>query len=98
MVGSRRRSGGLTLLLLMFVLGVLFVADASGQADRALPADAERYQPGPIASRVEGPIASLPEGSQELFGLGVLLALLYGFRASGLAKSSASASQASRSE
>jgi hypothetical protein len=88
MLGSRRRVAGLALLVLIFGLGVLVVAEAYGESDRALPAVAERYQPGPIAARVEARTANLPTGSQELFGLGVLVALLCGFRASGLARAS----------
>jgi len=88
MLGSRRRVAGLALSILVLGLGVLVVVEANGQSDHAVPAVAERYQPGPIALRGEGRIVNLPSGSQELFGLGVLLALLYGFRASGLARMS----------
>ena len=88
MLGSRRRVGGLSLLLLIFGLGLGFVVQAYAQSADTAPPVAERYQPGPIASRADARIANLPSGSRELFGLGVLVALLYGFRASGLARTS----------
>jgi hypothetical protein len=97
MLGSRRRVGGLALLLVVFGLGALLVAESYGQADPSAPAVVERYQRGPLDSRTGDRISNLPDGSRELFGLGVLVAVLYGFRLSGLARSSASGARASRS-
>jgi hypothetical protein len=97
MVASRGRVGSLAGLVLMFGLGVLLVvAEAHGRADASPSAVVERYQPGPLASRTVRRIPNLPVRSQELFGLGVLIAVLYGFRASGLARSSASGARTPR--
>ena len=87
MVGSRRRVYSVALLLVVFGLGISVVAEAYGQGEGSASLIAERYQPGPLASRMEGGIASLPDGAKELLGLSALVAFLYGFRASGLARS-----------
>ena len=88
MVGSRRRVGSLALLFLILGSAVTLVAEAYGQGDGSVPVVGESYQPGPLGSRAQDGAVSLPDGAEELLGLSVLVAFLYGFRASGLAKSS----------
>jgi hypothetical protein len=80
----------------VFFFATEVVSEADGRAGPSAPAVAERYQPGPLASRVEGRVAKPPDRLQELFGLGVVIAVLYGFRASGLARSSTRGARTSR--
>lgn len=97
MVRSHRHVGSVALLILVFGLGVSLVTEAYGQAERSAPVVAERYQPGPLASRAATVSRTVPDGLEELLGLSVLVAFLYGFRASGLARSSGRGTGAPRS-
>ena len=91
MVRSRRLLALLALLCLLGFaaeVGVAGLARASDEADRAALAVAQPYQQGPLESRDPVSIPDLPRGAEELLGLSVLAAILYGLRASGLAHES----------
>ena len=97
MVRSHRRVGSVALLLLVSGFWGGLVAEAYGQIEGSPPVVAESYQPGPLASRAPAVSPTLPDGVEELLGLSVLAAFLYGFRASGLARSSGRGARAPRS-
>lgn len=48
----------------------------------------EPYRPGPLDQRGPASAIDWPQGSRELLALGMISAILYGFRASGLAQQS----------
>ena len=71
------------LALIGFVLGI-GVANASASTQE-LRVIAQPYRAGPLERREVGSTYEWPRGSEELLALGVLAAIVYGFRASGLA-------------
>jgi len=91
---SRRPFGLVALVCLVgFVLevGGVDLARAGDGRRQSTPAIASTYREGPLdARRVDGPF-ELPPGAQELLGLSVVAAILYGFRASGLARTTRAA-------
>ncbi|MAG32095.1 MAG: hypothetical protein CL908_14525 [Deltaproteobacteria bacterium] len=62
--------------------------DSPGSATHPAGASAslEPYRPGPLDVPPSIAIPDLPSGAEELLALGFLAALLYGLRASGLAR------------
>ena len=92
MVRTSRLSGVVAMLCLSgfaVQVGTTGLArGASEQAARAVPAVAQPYHRGPLEARDSMAIPELPRGAKELLGLSVLAAILYGFRASGLARDS----------
>jgi hypothetical protein len=96
MVLSRRALGLIGVLCLLgcvFLVGIAGLARASagtgkaGEAGQAA-AIARPYQQGPLETRDFVVTPDLPHGAEELLGLSVLAAFLYGLRASGLARES----------
>jgi len=90
-----RRPFGLVALVCLVGFGLevggVDLARAGDGARHSVPPSAPAYQEGPLdARRVEAPL-ELPSGAQELLGLSVVAAILYGFRASGLARTARSA-------
>jgi hypothetical protein len=95
MVLSRRALGLIGVLCLLgcvFLVGIAGLARASagtGKAgDEGQAAIARPYQQGPLETRDFVVTPDLPHGAEELLGLSVLAAFLYGLRASGLARES----------
>lgn len=89
----RRRLFGLAALLCFVAFAAQVAAIGLAQASdrphasepRSNPPSAERYQQGPLESRRAQTILELPSGAEEMLGLSVLAAVLYGLMASGLA-------------
>lgn len=91
MVGSRRELGWLSMLCCLALLIQVAARAASSVSDGASHSgsiEAEIYIPGPVGREAPPRVVDLPRGAEELFGLSVLAAFLYGFRASGLARAS----------
>ena len=89
MLRSRRLLGVVALLCLLgsgAQVGIADPARASGDGDRVEFSTARPYQQGPLEPRDRGLMPDLPRGAEELLGLSVLAAILYGLRASGLAR------------
>ena len=89
MICSRRLFGLVAMLCLFgfaFQVGIAGLARASVEVGRPVPAIEKPYQHGPIESRDLFAIPEMPDGAEELLGLSVLAAILYGLRASGLAR------------
>jgi hypothetical protein len=89
----RRRLFGLVALLCLVGFAVEVAATGLAQASdrpqvseaRSNPPSAEPYQRGPRDSGQAQTVPQLPSGAEELLGLSVLAAVLYGLMASGLA-------------
>jgi hypothetical protein len=73
---------------LVGVVGIAGLARASAEAGQAAAPIARPYQQGPLEARDFVVTRDLPHGAEELLGLSVLAAFLYGLRASGLARES----------
>ena len=73
--------------MLAFV-GCLFEFEAGLAHGSEAPRFAAAYREGPLDQRSSLPSLELPSNADELLGLGVLAAILYGFRVSGLARKS----------
>ena len=86
MIRSRRLFGLVALLCLLgFALqvGIAGLARASEEPGQSGPV-AKPYRQGPLETGAALAIPEMPRGAEELLGLSVLAAILYGFRASGL--------------
>lgn len=86
MIRSRRLFGLASMLCLLgFALqvGIAGLARASEGAGRS-GSVAQPYHQGPHEARGRFAIPEMPQGAEELLGLSVLAAILYGLRASGL--------------
>lgn len=91
MIRSRRLFGLVAMLCLLgFTVQIVLagLASAGEKAGRPTSAVAQSYQQGPLESRDFVAFPVLPPGAEELLGLSVLAAVLYGLRASGLARES----------
>lgn len=90
MVRSRRLFGLAAMLCLFgfaFQIGYADLARASEEAG-PLGTLAQPYQQGPLESRSPYAAPEMPPGAEELLGLSVIAAILYGLRASGLSRES----------
>lgn len=80
-------------LLLGLLAGAALGVPAALASDpvdaRVLIAQPRTYRPGPLEQRAEPAPIELPPRAEQLIALGVLGAILYGFRASGLARNAA---------
>jgi hypothetical protein len=91
MIRSRRLFGLVAMLCLLgFIVqvGLARLASAGEDAGRPSSGAAQSYQQGPLETRDSVTFPDLPPGAEELLGLSVLAAVLYGLRASGLARES----------
>jgi hypothetical protein len=91
MVRSRRLFGLIAVLCLFgfaVQVGLAGLARAGEGAGRPRSAVSHPYHQGPLDTRDSVAIPDLPPGAEELLGLSVLAAVLYGLRASGLARES----------
>ena len=97
MVLSRRALGLIGVLCLLGCLGLVGIAGLArasaetgmvGKVGKAAAPIARPYQQGPLETRDFEVTPDLPHGAEELLGLSVLAAFLYGLRASGLARES----------
>ena len=94
MVLSRRALGLIGVLCLLGSVGLVGIAglarasSETGKAGQAAAPIARPYQQGPLETRDFDVTPDLPHGAEELVGLSVLAAFLYGLRASGLARES----------
>ena len=94
MVLSRRALGLIGVLCLLGSVGLVGIAglaratSETGGAGQAAAPIARPYQQGPLETRDFDVTPDLPHGAEELLGLSVLAAFLYGLRASGLARES----------
>jgi hypothetical protein len=89
MICSRRLFGLFAMLCLLgsaFQVGIAGLARANEELGRSAPAVVQPYQQGPLDARDPFTIPEMPDGAEELLGLSVLAAILYGLRASGLAR------------
>jgi hypothetical protein len=86
MVRFARGFGFVVAFFLIGGLGIGFLNQADAQAGGSALVVADSYRPGPLASRGRGESVTLPDGAGELLSLSVLIAFLYGFRASGLSR------------
>jgi hypothetical protein len=80
--------GVLCLVGCVGLVGIAGLARASAEAGQAAAPIARPYQQGPLEARDFVVTRDLPHGAEELLGLSVLAAFLYGLRASGLARES----------
>lgn len=69
-------------------VGIAGLARAGEEAGRPAPTVSRPYQRGPLEMHDTFAAPDMPRGAEELLGLSVLAAILYGFRASGLARES----------
>jgi hypothetical protein len=86
MIRSRRLFGLVALLCLLgfaLQIGIAGLARASEEAGRSGPV-AKPYRQGPLETPTALAVPEMPRGAEELLGLSVLAAILYGLRASGL--------------
>jgi hypothetical protein len=91
MIRSRRLFGLVAMLCLLgfsVQVGLAGLASAGEEVGRPASALAQSYQQGPLETRDSVTFPDLPPGAEELLGLSVLAAVLYGLRASGLARES----------
>ena len=91
MIRSRRLFGLVAMLCLFgftVQIGLAGLASAVEKAGRPMSTVAQSYRQGPLETRDSVTFPDLPPGAQELLGLSVLAAVLYGLRASGLARES----------
>jgi hypothetical protein len=91
MIRSRRLFGLVAMLCLLgfsVQVGLAGLASAGQEAGRPTSTLAQSYQQGPLERRESVAFPDLPPGAEELLGLSVLAAVLYGLRASGLARES----------
>ena len=100
MVLSRRALGLIGVLCLLGCLGLVGIAGLArasaetgkagkaGNLGKAAAPIARPYQQGPLETRDFEMTPDLPHGAEELLGLSVLAAFLYGLRASGLSRES----------
>lgn len=84
-MAGRRLLGLVVALCLIGFAAEVGLAQASRDPARAA-GSLEPYREGPLAAPASNPIPDLPSGAEELLGLSFLVALLYGFRASGLSR------------
>ena len=90
MICSRRLFGLASMLCLFgfaFQVGIAGLARASEEAGRS-GSVVQPYHSGPHEVRGRGAVPEMPPGAEELLGLSVLAAILYGLRASGLTRES----------
>jgi hypothetical protein len=90
MICSRRLFGLASMLCLFgfaFQVGIAGLARASEEAGRS-GSVAQPYHSGPHEARGRYAVPEMPPGAEELLGLSVLAAILYGLRASGLTRES----------
>jgi hypothetical protein len=81
---DRIRNGILCLCLILFALpGVLIAAAEEGANSSVGPA----YQDGPVAARFTDSPIELPTSAEEAIAFVALVAIVIGFRASGLSRS-----------
>ena len=91
MIRSRRLFGLVAMLCLLgfaFEVGVAGLARAGEDTGRLVPSASRPYHQGPLETRETFAAPEMPRGAEELLGLSVLAAILYGLRASGLARES----------
>jgi hypothetical protein len=91
MIRSRRLFGLVAMLCLLgfsVQVGLAGLASAGEETGRPTSTLAQSYQQGPLETRESVAFPDLPPGAEELLGLSVLAAVLYGLRASGLARES----------
>ncbi len=91
MIRSRRLFGLVAMLCLLgfsIQVGLAGLASAGEETGRSTSTLAQSYQQGPLEMRESVAFPDLPPGAEELLGLSVLAAVLYGLRASGLARES----------
>jgi hypothetical protein len=85
-----RTCGWLAVLVSLVLFGIavgVSMARASGEGGlTAAPDRAEPYREGPLEQRSAAGSLEWPQGAEELLALGVITAILCGFRASGLAR------------
>jgi len=89
MICPRRLFGLFAMLCLLgsaFQVGLAGLARAGEEVGQPASAVAQPYQHGPLDTRDPFEIPEMPDGAEELLGLSVLAAILYGLRASGLAR------------
>jgi hypothetical protein len=83
-----RRALGLIVVLCLFgfvtLIGVSGLARSIEETGEAGASIAQPYQQGPLETRDSVASPHFPGGAEELLGLSVLAAFLYGLRASGL--------------
>jgi hypothetical protein len=85
MIRSRRLFCLVALLCLVgFALQVGIAGLARASEEAGSEPVAKPYRHGPLEPRAALAIPEMPRGAEELLGLSVLAAILYGFRASGL--------------
>ena len=87
MLRSRRWLAVVMALALFGIAVGVSIARASGEGGVTAPPDrAEPYREGPLEQRSAAASLEWPQGAKELLALGVITAILCGFRASGLAR------------